>query len=274
MSGADAVVHLAWQIQPSHDPERLWRTNVLGSRAVFDAAASSGVPHLVYASSVGAYGPGPKDHAVDETWPTTGVPGSLYSQHKAQTERYLDQVEVNVPHLTVTRLRPGLIFARESASEITRYFLGRLVPTSPIRRVRLPVLPMSRTLRFQVVHADDVALGYDQALRTRAPGAFNLAAEPVLGPPDVAAALGFGRSVHVPVALLRAAAALTWRARLQPTSPGWVDLAAGAPIMDTSRARDVLGWSPTKPAQEVLVELLEGMSAGAGASGPLLYPED
>jgi UDP-glucose 4-epimerase len=32
--GADAVVHLGWQIQPSHDRRRLYRTNVLGSRSV------------------------------------------------------------------------------------------------------------------------------------------------------------------------------------------------------------------------------------------------
>jgi nucleoside-diphosphate-sugar epimerase len=273
MAGADAVVHLAWQIQPSHQPERLWRTNVLGSQTVFDAAAAAGVPHLVYASSVGVYGPGPKDRAVDESWPTTGVPGSLYSQHKALTERHLDRLEQAFPDLTITRMRPGLIFARESASEIVRYFLGPLVPTSLIRRVRLPVLPMSARLRFQVVHADDVAAGYDLALRVRAAGAFNVAADPVLGPADVATALRWGRAVDVPVPLLRAAAAATWRARLQPTSPGWVDLAAGAPIMSSERARTVLGWTPSKAADEVLVELLAGMADRAGASGPLLYPE-
>lgn len=271
--GADAVVHLAWQIQPSHDPDRLWRTNVRGSRAVFETTAAAGVPHLVYASSVGAYGPGPKDRAVDESWPTTGVPGSSYSQHKAQTERMLDQLERAHPRLTVTRMRPGLIFQREAASEITRYFLGRLAPTSLLRRVRVPVLPMSSRLRFQVVHTDDVAAAYQAAVLRRVPGAFNLAADPVLGPPDVAAALGGARTVDVPVRVLRAAAALTWRARLQPTSPGWVDMAAAAPIVDTSRARQVLGWVASRPADEVLAELLDGMAHGVGAGGPLLYPK-
>ena len=271
--GADTVVHLAWQIQPSHDPERLWRTNVQGSRAVFEATAGAGVPHLVYASSVGAYGPGPKDHAVDETWPTTGVPGSRYSQQKAQTEQMLDDLEQGHPQLTVTRMRPSLIFQRDAASEISRYFLGRFFPTSMLRRARVPVLPMSNRLRFQVVHTDDAAAGYQLAVQQRAAGAFNLAADPVLGPSDVAAALGGARTVDVPVRLLRAAAALSWRARLQPTDPGWVDLAAGAPILDASRAQRVLGWTASKPANEVLAELLDGMAHGAGASGPLLYPK-
>src|SRR5947207_2469575 len=53
--GADAVVHLAWRIQPSHQPDELWRTNVLGSSRVFEAVERSGVGALVHASSVGAY---------------------------------------------------------------------------------------------------------------------------------------------------------------------------------------------------------------------------
>src|SRR4051794_29778742 len=62
--GADAVVHLAWMIQPSRDEDRMRRTNVGGSRRLFEAVAAAGVPALVYASSVGAYSRGPKDRAV------------------------------------------------------------------------------------------------------------------------------------------------------------------------------------------------------------------
>jgi len=74
--GADRVVHLASLIQPSRDLAQLWRVDVDGSSRVFSAVAEAGVPALVYASSVGAYSPGPKDRAVDETWPTGGVPTS------------------------------------------------------------------------------------------------------------------------------------------------------------------------------------------------------
>ena len=70
--GADAVIHLAWLIQPSRDAAELERVNVTGSRRVFEAAAESGAKALVHASSVGAYSPGPKDRAVDESWPRDG----------------------------------------------------------------------------------------------------------------------------------------------------------------------------------------------------------
>src|SRR3954466_13270224 len=133
-SGADAVVHLAWLIQPSRKLALTRATNVDGSARVFRAAGKAGVGTLVYASSVGAYSPGPKDRAVDESWPTDGISSSFYSRHKAETERILDRFEEAHPHMRVVRLRPGLIFQRDAASEIRRYFAGPFLPGFLVRR--------------------------------------------------------------------------------------------------------------------------------------------
>src|SRR3954452_12710428 len=51
--GADAVVLLAWLIQPSRDLNKLWMVNVEGSMRAAWAVAEAGVPALLYASSVG-----------------------------------------------------------------------------------------------------------------------------------------------------------------------------------------------------------------------------
>jgi nucleoside-diphosphate-sugar epimerase len=59
LRGADCVVHLAWLIQPSRHEAVTYATNVEGSQRVFDASAAAGVPAIVYASSIGAYSPGP-----------------------------------------------------------------------------------------------------------------------------------------------------------------------------------------------------------------------
>lgn len=59
LRGADVLVQLAWAFQPSHQPLETWDVNVLGSIATFEAAAEAGVRTIVYASSVGAYSPGP-----------------------------------------------------------------------------------------------------------------------------------------------------------------------------------------------------------------------
>src|SRR3954447_25751213 len=106
-AGADAVIHLAWLIQPSRDERELERVNVEGSRRVFEAAAAAGVPRIVHASSIGVYSPGPKDRPVDESWPREGIETSFYSRHKAAAEHILDEVEQAHPELRVVRLRPA-----------------------------------------------------------------------------------------------------------------------------------------------------------------------
>jgi UDP-glucose 4-epimerase len=271
MRGAVAVVHLAWLIQPSRDRAATRAVNVGGSARVLRATAEAGVPALVYASSVGAYSPGPKDRAVDESWPTGGIRSSFYSRDKAEVERMLDRFEFERPDVRVVRLRPGLIFKREAGAEIRRLFAGPLVPTPLLRPGLIPVVPDVDRLRFQAVHSLDVGEAYRLAVTGDARGAFNLAAEPVLDPAQLARLLR-ARPVRVPAAALRAAAALTWKLRLQPAPPGWVDLALGVPIMDTSRAHTQLGWRPRRGAGEALLELLEGMRRGAGLETPPLEP--
>ena len=133
-AGADAVIHLAWAIQPSRDEAVTERINVGGSRRVFEAVAAAGVPALVHASSVGAYSPGPKDRRVDESWPVDGIPTSFYSRHKAAVETMLDASSGASPSVRVVRLRPGLIFKAEAGSEIRRLFAGPFLPGFLVRR--------------------------------------------------------------------------------------------------------------------------------------------
>jgi nucleoside-diphosphate-sugar epimerase len=270
--GADAVVHLAWLIQPSHDPFAMWRTNVVGTERVLAAASQAGVGTVVCASSVGAYSPGPKDRQVDEGWPTHGVTTSAYSRDKAYQERLLDLFERDHPQVRVVRLRPALTFKREAASEIRRFFLGPLVPGSLARAGAIPVVPRVKRLRTQAVHADDVGQAYRLAVAGDARGPFNLAADPVLDAGVVAAMLD-ARPVPVPAAVLKAGAAATWRLHLQPVSPGWLDLALQSPLLDAGRARAELGWSPRHSATETVEELLAGFREAAGADTPPLDPD-
>jgi nucleoside-diphosphate-sugar epimerase len=271
LRGADCVVHLAWKIQPSRAGEELRMTNVHGSARLFLATAEARVPALVYASSVGAYSPGPKDRSVDESWPTNGVRSSFYSRHKAEVERILDRFERDRPETRVVRLRPGLIFKREAASGIRRLFAGPFLPSPLLHPRLLPLVPDLPRLRFQAVHSLDVGEAYRLAIVGEARGPINVAAEPVLDPPALSRLLG-ARRVRTPEPLARAATAVTWRLHLQPTPPGWLDLALSVPVLDWSRARRELGWEPRRGADEALLELLQGLREGAGAPTPPLHP--
>ena len=270
--GADVVVHLAWLIQPGRDLATLRATNVEGSARVFEAVAAAGVPALVYASSVGAYSPGPKDRRVDESWPTAGIESSFYARHKAEVEGLLDRFERETPAVRVVRMRPALIFKREAASGIRRLFAGPFLPSPLVRRGFIPLVPRTQRLCFQAVHSRDVGDAYRLAVLSGVRGAFNLAAEPVLDSEALSGLLG-ARPVRVHPGLLRGGAALSYRLHLQPSEPGWLDMALSVPLMDTERAQRELGWRPRHGADEALGELLAGIRDRAGLDTPPLAPD-
>lgn len=273
LRGADAVVCLAWIIQPSRDLNKQWMVNVEGTMRVAGATKEAGVPAFLYASSIGVYSPGPKDRTVDETWPTGGIPTSYYARHKAEVERRLDRFESGDPGVRVVRMRPGLVFKREAAEGVRRLFAGPFFPSLLANPSLINFVPEIEGLRSQVVHSYDVGDAFRLAvLNGEARGAYNLATEPVLDAREIGRILN-ARPVPVSSRLARSAAGLSWRFRLQPVPPGWLDLSRQVPIMDTQKARRELGWTPRYSADEALLDILEGLRTGSGLDTPPLSPK-
>ena len=270
LRGADVVVSLHWLIQPSRDLNKLWRVNVEGNSRLMRAVEEAEVPALLYSSSVGVYSPGPKDRFVDESWPRGGVPGSHYSRQKAEVERRLDYFESRT-EVRVVRMRPGLVFKREAAEGIRRLFAGPFFPSFLARPEFINLIPQIEGLRAQVIHSYDVGEAFRLAIVGDAYGAFNLATEPVLDATEVARILG-AKPLPLSARLARAGADLSWRLRLQPVPPGWFDLGRNVPLMDTTRARTELGWTPERSAGDALFDLLDGLRNGAGLETPPLSP--
>jgi UDP-glucose 4-epimerase len=272
LEGAGAVVSLHWLIQPSRDLNKQWMVNVEGNSRLMRAVKEAGVPALVYSSSVGVYSPGPKDRAVDESWPRDGTPSSYYARHKAEVERRLDRFEAENPEVRVVRIRPGLVFKKEAAQGIRRLFGGPFVPTILARPSLIHLLPEMENLRGQVIHSYDVGEAFRQAIVRDVRGAFHVSADPVLDAHEAGRILD-ARPLPVPSGAIRAGVELSWRLRLQPVTPGWLDMALNVPVMDTTRARTELGWTPERSAEDALLDLLEGLRSGADFPTPPLARE-
>ncbi|MBJ7330909.1 MAG: NAD-dependent epimerase/dehydratase family protein [Solirubrobacteraceae bacterium] len=269
--GADAVVHLAWTQQPPRDADARWATNVTGATRVLDAVRRANVPAVVVVSSSAVYTPASSDERVGEDAQRSGVPTSSFARHKAAVEVVMDHFEAHHPHIRLVRLRPGAIFKREAAGSVRDTFLGPMLPARVISRGRRPMIPDVRGARLQAVHSFDVADAVRLAVvRRDVRGAYNLAAEPVLDARLVQAALGL-RAVRLSRAAARAALDASFRLGLQPTEPGWLDLATQAPLVDPTRARTHLGWEPAFSSTAALTELIDGLAAGE--PGPLTPPD-
>ncbi len=268
---ADAVVHLGWLFQPTHDPIRTWNNNVQGGIRVFQAVAEAGVPALVYASSVGAYSPRRDEEPVTETWPTDGWPVAAYGREKAYLERVLDAFELRHPNIRVVRMRPAFSFKRESAPQQRRLFAGPLLGVvSPLIRPGLvPLMAGPRGLLLQALHSADAAEAYRLAVMQSVRGAFNLAAEPTLTA-DSLGELVSAPTVKLPPRLVRMAISAGWQLRILPSSPDLFDLAIRLPVMDTGRARSELGWSPMTSALDAVREAMEALREDSGMPTPPL----
>ncbi len=242
-AGADAVVHLAWRFQPTHDPVLTWQTNVLGSLRVFDAVVTAGVPALVHASSVVAVrarpegGPGGRRVLADprlagrrvlprEVLPRTGA-GHLRARAPARPRRaHASRVPVqgDVGERTAAHLR------------------GPLPPRPPGTARTAPLGPRSGRARPAGTCAPTTAAqAHRQAVVREVDGAFNLAAGPVVDA-RVLGELLEARVVRVPVRVVRTALAAAWSAHLAPASPHLFDAVLRLPLLDASRAHRELGW--------------------------------
>lgn len=270
LRGADALVHLAWALQPMRRPDYLRAASVALLERVVGAALDVGVGHVVHTSSVAVYSPRTTASLVDEGYPRAGVPTATYSQLKVAAEAALDRLVAGAgaQHRAAV-LRPTLLGQYAAGGPMLRCGLPGVVPGALLRHV--PVVPVDPAFGIQLVHARDVADAVVRVVERRASGAFNLAAEPLLRGHDIAAALG-ARPVPLRQEHTRAVLAAAWRAHLHPLDPGWVDMALQAPWVDTTRAREELGWRPRHTAREVLAELVRGMADGAGTASPALRP--
>ncbi len=271
MAGADAVIHLAWILNPSRDREELRRVNVGGSARVFAAAVAAGAGAVVHASSIGAYSPGPKDRLVGEDWPTEGIPGFSYSEDKVAVERHLDALEAAHPDVRFVRMRPALVLKRGAAAHLRRELVGAWLIGRLVAPERLPLVPRHPRLRTQVAHTDDVGEAFRLAVHAELRGAVNVVADPVVDGPSFAARTG-GRTVPVPMLPVRIAHQVAHVLRIVPGEPGWTDETLQSPLVDPARARRELGWSPARSSLDALLETLQGLRDGAGEATPPLAP--
>jgi UDP-glucose 4-epimerase len=262
VADADVVVHLAFIIMGSRQESA--RVNLEGTRNVFEATVAAERPRrLVYTSSVAAYG----YHAdnpmpITEDVPTRGSPEHYYSQQKAACESALVEITAD-SSLEVFVLRPCIV-AGPKAPALADAMPWNQLP-GPVKRITqaLPLLkppfPDSGT-PLQLVHHDDVAAAIALAATTSAPpGAYNIAADGVMSMSDVADALG-ARPVRVPKVAMSAASEIVARLPFVPSALEWLHVGRTSVVMDTSKAKTELGWTPKYTAAETLSALADSVS--------------
>ncbi len=255
LRGVDALVNVGRARAASTAPGAALDDAAL-ARRVLETAVRAGVLNLVQLSSFLAYAPaGPGGAAVDEGWPTDGLPTSPASRSAAALERLLDEFGAQHEVARMVRIRSGLVLGPGVRQQV----LARRGLLAGLLRLveHVPVVPGLDVGGVPVVHHDDLAAAVAEAVTGPAFGAYNVALGEPLRLVDVATALG-ARPVSVPVDLVRRGASLAdrllerlpWAAR--GSASGWFEVLAHAPGLDTRRAQDGLQWTPRHPLDQAL----------------------
>jgi UDP-glucose 4-epimerase len=268
VNGADVVVHLAFLIVGGR--EETEQINLDGSRTVFEASVAAGAARLVYTSSVAAYGfCADNPPLLTEDVPPRGTERHYYAAQKAKLESALNEVVIDSATDAYV-FRPSVVAGPDALAllqnipylqlfELLRRFQNPLTAAVLDALARFPnlkpVLPDPGT-PFQLVHHDDVAEALLAGVLGRGePGVYNLAASPPIRVSELASELGW-YSLPIPETAIESLSELVARLPLLPAQAQWVETLRQPVLVDTTKAREKLGWVPQHDGHDVLREMV------------------
>jgi nucleoside-diphosphate-sugar epimerase len=269
--GADAVVHLAFMITGTASAQAIRAINIEGTLNAFRAAREAGASRFVYASSVAAYGFHPDNPVgMTEEWPTRPAARLFYAREKAELEHLLQQEASASSEPALYLLRPPIVLGPHAvgAKDALPGPVAQAGSTllGLVNRLPIPVPVLAADIQVQFIHEDDVGQALLKCvLGEGPPGAYNIAGDGELSGPDIVRELGLspipipGRVVQ---SAARAAASLP-RPPFAPPATEWIEALSHPAIMDTTKAREELGWQPRYTALEALRETVRARDRGA-----------
>ncbi len=263
--GADVVVHLAFMVTGVEPPGEIEQTNVEGTLNAYRAAAAAGARRFVYASSVAAYGFHRDNPAeMTEEWPVRPAARLFYARQKAELEQLLNAEAAGPGQPALYLLRPCIVVGprqrRGQGLAARRAGAARPAPSRRRDQVRPPIslAVAAPALPLQLVHEQDVGSALLLcAVGAGPPGAYNIAADGIVTPAGIIRELGL-LPVPLPAAPAQAAARLLTALPALPGVAGWAEAVSRPAIMSTTRARELLGWSPRFTALEALRDTVRG----------------
>jgi nucleoside-diphosphate-sugar epimerase len=255
--GADAVVHLAFMITGTASAHAIRAINIEGTLNAFRAARDVGAKRFVYASSVAAYGFHPDNPVgMTEEWPTRPASRLFYAREKAELEQLLEEEAAASAEPALYLLRPPIVLgphavgAKDALPGPVARAGSRLLDL--LNRLPIPVPVLAADVPIQFIHEDDVGRALLQCVVAAGPpGAYNIAGDGVLSTVDVAREFGF-RPLPVPGRPTQLTARAIARLPFLPSMAEWVEAASQPAIMDTTRAKQELGWRPEYTGIEAL----------------------
>ena len=235
----DALVHLAFMLNPSRDEALMYDIDVNGTQNVLDAASRAGTEHVLVTSSATAYGAFPDNPVpLSEDDPVRGVAGFSYARDKTECDRLCQLWALQHPERVMTIVRPCQVFGPNVDNYLVRLWLKQPF-LADLGGLDIPL---------QYVHEDDVVEALVLLLDGRHAGAYNVAGDGEMRASECAEVIGMKRR-RVPEKLWRRFAGLMWRLRVAEAPPGAIDFAIYPWVVSNQKLKDA-GWRPRWTSRE------------------------
>ena len=238
--GVDALVHLAFLLNPSLDRLRSREVNVAGAMRVLRSCAEAGVGHVVYLSSSTVYGAHPNNPTeLTEESPMRPVSGFKYGEDKACVEGLLSDFLEQEPRVTASVLRACPVMGPNADSFIAKAFSKPFL-----------VGVSGHDPEMQLCHEDDMVEVIRACTLARSEGVYNVAGDRTVRWSEMVRAMG-RRLVKLPAWIIYPLTELTWRLRLQKDSPAiGLDFIRYPWVVSTAKLRKELSFGPVRTSRE------------------------
>ena len=236
----DALVHLAFILNPSHDEHFMYDVDVNGTHNVLEAAAAAGTRQVLVTSSSSAYGAFPDNPVpLTEDDPVRGVSAFAYARDKTESDRLCQLWAAKYPDRVMTIVRPCIVFGPNVDNYLVRLW------------TKQPFAADAGTLdgEIQFVHEDDVVEAMGALLLGGHAGAFNVAGDGLMTMRECAELIG-SPIRRMPLRAYRGLARMMWGARLSEVPPGQIDFALYPWIVSSEKLKQTTGWSPRHTTRE------------------------
>ena len=254
----DTVVHMSVIATPGSAGGRhtMKELNVIGTMQLLAACQKApGLRHLVVKSTTTVYGASSRDPAMfTEDMQPRRAHQSGYSKDATEVEGYVRGFARRRPDVRVAMLRAANVLGPIVQSPITSYF-------------RLPVIPtvLGFDPRMQFLHAEDLVDVLRHTAVSDVSGTFNVAGDGVLMLSQAIRRLQ-RPSVALPAFAVGGLGSALRSARMADFSPEQLRFLTYGRGVDTTRMRNVLGFTPKYRTDEAFADFGASLTPTGGRS--------
>lgn len=261
----DALIHLAFLLNPIRDEGAMYDIDVNGTLSVLWAASETGVQQVLVTSSASAYGAFPDNPVpIAEDHPVRGVPDFSYARDKAEADRICQLWAADHPDRVMTIVRPCIVFGPNVDNYISR---------SWEKTAFMPIMDGVEA-EFQLVHEEDVVTALTGLLDEKAPGAFNLAGDGTMTWRESAELVGL-KTREMSFRTIYRLYNLAWKLRAPNVEApaGNLKFLHHPWVVSNEKLKATTGWQPQFDTRQTFEQTMRAKGVmGASASVPPATP--